>query len=72
MSIVKDGEEGFIIEPSNVDALYEKMKYFILNPETCAEMGIRAANIVKKLTWQNFETKVIDSINKIEECCNFL
>lgn len=71
LDIVKDGEEGFIIEPSNVDALYKKMKYFILNPETCVEMGIRAANIVKKLTWQNFETKVIDSINKIEECCNF-
>ena len=66
LDVITEGEEGFVIPPSNVDAIYEKMKFFILNPEKCPEMGRKAAINSKKLTWQNFEDKIISAITKIE------
>ena len=64
--IVKNGIEGFTIEPSNVEEIVEKMKYFIQNPSECIRMGNNAAQTAKLLTWDNFETKVIEAVTKTE------
>lgn len=67
LDVITDGEEGFIIPPSNVNALYEKMKFFILNPYKCPEMGRKAAAGSNKLTWQNFENKIIEAVESVEK-----
>ena len=64
--IVREGIDGFTINPSSVDELYEKMKYFITNPEQCSIMGKNAAATAKTITWDNFENKVISAIETIE------
>ncbi|MBQ9671832.1 MAG: glycosyltransferase family 4 protein [Prevotella sp.] len=65
--VITEGEEGFIIEPSDVEALYEKMKFFILHPERCPVMGKKAARRAKLITWQNFENKIIEAVETIEK-----
>ena len=65
--VINNGDEGFIIEPSNVVALYEKMKWFILHPEKCPEMGRRSNKRSKELTWDNFENKIIEAVDIIEQ-----
>lgn len=60
--IVKEGEDGFTIAPSSVDALVEKMRYFLDNPAECVRMGRNANQTSKGITWDNFEKKVMKGI----------
>lgn len=60
--IVREGVDGYIIAPSNVEALVEKMRYFLDNPSECVRMGYNANQMSKKLTWTNFEEKVMHGI----------
>lgn len=39
---VKEGINGFLIEPQNLDALVKSMEYFITNPKKIKEMGINS------------------------------
>lgn len=54
---VKEGENGFLIEPRNLDALVKPMEYFITNPEKIKEMGINS----RKYAEERFD---VDIINK--------
>ena len=65
--IVRDGIDGFTINPSSVEELYDKMKFFILNPIQCHIMGNNAADMAKKITWKNFERKIIEATETIEK-----
>lgn len=65
--IVSNGIEGFTINPSSVEEIIEKMKYFIQNPSECERMGNNASRKAQLLTWENFENKVIEGVKKIEE-----
>jgi len=67
--IIEEGEQGFVIEPANLEVLISKMEYFILHPEKYKEMGYKASLKVKSLTWDDFRKGVVDvvshsSINK--------
>lgn len=66
LDVITDNAEGFIIQPSDVDALYDKMKWFILHPDKCPEMGMRAHIKSKLLTWDNFEAQIIQATKIIE------
>jgi glycosyltransferase involved in cell wall biosynthesis len=45
---VKEGINGFLIEPQNLDALVKSMEYFITNPEKIKEMGINSRTYAKE------------------------
>jgi glycosyltransferase involved in cell wall biosynthesis len=64
--IISNYKEGFTIEPSSVDEIYRYMKYFILNPNKCVEMGKMAYSKSKTITWDNFECQIMNAINSIE------
>ena len=64
--MVREGIDGYTINPACVDELYEKMKYFIENPDQCPAMGKKAATMAKSITWENFEDKVIQATDIIE------
>lgn len=65
--IIEDGKEGFVIEPSNVEAIKEKMRYFINNPKECTRMGSNASEKAKTITWDNFEGIVCEATEIAEE-----
>lgn len=63
---VKEGVNGFLIEPQNLDALVEPMEYFITKPEKIKEMGINS----RKYAEERFDVDLInkdliDLINKV-------
>jgi glycosyltransferase involved in cell wall biosynthesis len=53
---VKDGYNGFLIEPKSVNALVEKLTSFIENPELAKTMGINA----RKYAEENFSHEHIN------------
>ena len=53
---VKDGYSGFIVPIKDVNAIAEKMIYFLENPEKIYEMGENA----RKYAEENFDNRVIN------------
>jgi glycosyltransferase involved in cell wall biosynthesis len=62
---VKDGVNGFLIEPQNLDALINAMEFFITNPDKIKEMGINS----RKYAEERFDVNLInnDLIKLIKE-----
>lgn len=58
---VIDGENGFLIPPMNIEALAEKLEWFVLNQGKIEQMGEKSYQICK----QKFEISVIN--NRMEE-----
>ena len=54
---VKEGVNGFLIEPQNLDALVKPMEYFITNPDKIKEMGINS----RKYAEQRFDVNIINN-----------
>jgi len=46
--VVRDGENGFLIEPKNVSALAEKLKVVLENRELAKQMGVKGRNFVSE------------------------
>lgn len=59
-SIVRDGIDGFVIEPGDVSALRERMLWFKAHPEKIQEMGANARKRVSEFTWERYAQRVID------------
>lgn len=64
--IIDQGEEGFVIPPSDENAVADKMRYFINRPEKCTEMGRKAAERARTLTWDLFEQKIEEAVDFAE------
>ena len=62
---IEDGVNGFIIPPANVDAIYEKAKWFIENPTKLAEMSNNTCKAIKNLTWDDYNRNIANSIDKV-------
>ncbi len=65
--LVSDGETGFLIEPGDLDTLYEKLKYLIQNEDVRKKFGEKARQIVAskhnlKLITQQIE-QIYDSFD---------
>ncbi|GAB5563275.1 MAG: glycosyltransferase family 4 protein [Winogradskyella sp.] len=54
---VKEGVNGFLIEPKNLDALVNALEFFITNPEKIKEMGINSRKYAEK----RFDVKIINN-----------
>lgn len=60
---VIDGENGFLIEPKNVDSLIQKMDYLIKNPDMIDNMGWRSRERAEKyFNVTDVNKKIIDVI----------
>lgn len=54
---VKEGINGFLIEPQNLQSLVKAMEYFIIHPEKVKEMGINS----RKYAEERFDVNIINS-----------
>ena len=63
--LIIDGENGFVVPPSNVELLKEKIEWFVKNKSKISEMSDVAYNTAAKYTWETYENKIINEINKI-------
>lgn len=62
--IVHDGENGFLIEPKDVDALFAKSEYLIKNPDVAKKMGETGRIFVREnFSNAKYITNYINMIN---------
>ena len=54
---VKEGVNGKLIEPQNLEALIDAMEYFITNPDKIKEMGINS----RKYAEERFDVNIINN-----------
>jgi glycosyltransferase involved in cell wall biosynthesis len=59
-SIARDGIDGFVIEPGDINTLRDRMLWFKGHPEKVREMGANARERVSAFTWGRYANKVID------------
>jgi glycosyltransferase involved in cell wall biosynthesis len=50
--IIRDQDTGFLIPPKDVNALANALEFLLTHPETAQDMGKRAAEHAKELSWQ--------------------
>lgn len=59
--VVRDGAEGIIVPPGDVDRLAEAIQRLHQNPELVARMSIAArARVVENFTWDHFRARLLD------------
>src|SRR5206468_7264013 len=60
--VVRDGIEGFIVRPRNVEAIAARLEYLDRHPAVVERMGKAARRrIVENFTWDHFRTRLLDA-----------
>lgn len=65
--LIEDGENGFIFSLFDEDSLYNKMKYFVDNPDEAIEMGKNGRATVLNYTWDNYYCEVNKAVCSLIE-----
>lgn len=63
--MIVDGENGYLVEPGNVDEIVNKVKILLDNPTLREKMVTNAFKTVCKLNWDNSANKLEDVLKKI-------
>ena len=64
---IEEGKDGFLIEAQDVEAIKNKVRYFLQNPEEVKRMGQNAILKSKDFTWERFSAEIIKSVDKAEK-----
>ena len=64
---IEEGKDGFLIEAQDIEAIKNKVRYFLQNPEEVKRMGQNAILKSKDFTWERFSSEIIKSVDKAEE-----
>lgn len=63
--ILTDGVEGFIIPIRDPEAIQQKLEWCYHHPEELAEMGQAARRKAEQLTWNCYQQKLVDQVQKL-------
>ena len=64
-SLITDGENGFIIPIQSVDALRDKILYFVQHPDRIRDMGMKAGEAAQSCSWDKYTENVTRVIGEI-------
>jgi glycosyltransferase involved in cell wall biosynthesis len=60
--VVRNGIEGIIVKPGDVNAVATALEHLYRHPEIVAEMGAAARRrVVENFTWDHFRTRLLDA-----------
>jgi glycosyltransferase involved in cell wall biosynthesis len=60
--VIRDGIEGIIVRPGDVDGIASALEYFYRHPEIAARMGAAArTRVVENFTWDHYRTRLLDA-----------
>ena len=66
--LVKDGENGFLVQPGDVDALTKALLILAGNPERAKKMGLRSKQLIQEAgdlyTMEGYARRYIDTLYK--------
>lgn len=63
--LISNQKLGFVLPNFDVEKLYQKMLWCILNPEEVKHIGINASIQAKKYNWQSYETAIINQYQQM-------
>ena len=66
-SLVRDGEDGFIVPIREVEPLKEKIGLYYNHRELAVEMGKTAREYISAFTWDRYEKSLIDTYEELLE-----
>jgi len=60
--VVRDGVEGIIVKPGDVNAVAAALEHLYRNPDVVEQMGAAARRrVVENFTWDHFRTRLLDA-----------
>ncbi|HHC73771.1 MAG TPA: glycosyltransferase, partial [Thiothrix sp.] len=59
-SLVRDGQDGYIVPIRSRNALMEKLEYYYQHRDVCEQMGKTAQAYISQFTWDRYETTLIE------------
>jgi glycosyltransferase involved in cell wall biosynthesis len=60
--VVRDGVEGIIVKPADVNAIAAALEHLYRNPDIVEQMGAAARRrVVENFTWDHFRTRLLDA-----------
>ncbi|HEX4706585.1 MAG TPA: glycosyltransferase family 4 protein [Candidatus Udaeobacter sp.] len=60
--VVRDGVEGIIVKPGDVNAVAAALEHFYRNPDVVEQMGAAARRrVVENFTWDHFRTRLLSA-----------
>lgn len=63
--LVFDGDNGFIVDARDTETMAARLRWFIENQTRLFAMGQRSMLIVSEYSWENFESKVAETMIRI-------
>ncbi len=64
-SVVRDGEDGYLIPAGDTDALADRLRLLLADPDARARMGASARRRVKQFTWDHYGRAVVDVYRRL-------
>ena len=69
--VVRDGVEGIIVHPGDVDALAAAIEHLYRHPEIIASMGAAARQrVVENFTWDRYRTRLLGAYERAIQLCS--
>lgn len=60
--VVRDGEEGMIVPPGDVDAIAQAIRFFHERPDEVERMGANARRrVVENFTWNHYRARLLEA-----------
>ena len=69
--VVRDGVEGIIVQPGDVDAITAAIEHLYRHPEIVASMGAAARQrVVENFTWDHYRTRLLGAYERAIQLSN--
>ena len=69
--VVRDGVEGIIVQPGDVDAIAAALEHLYRHPEIVASMGAAARQrVVENFTWDHYRTRLLGAYERAIQLSN--
>jgi glycosyltransferase involved in cell wall biosynthesis len=69
--VVRDGVEGIIVQPGDVDAIAAAIEHLYRHPEIAASMGAAARQrVVENFTWDHYRTRLLSAYDRAIQLCS--
>ena len=63
--IVSEGDNGFLIDACDENALISKIKWFLNNQDKMQRMSKRAIETARLFTWERYESGIVNAVSNI-------
>ena len=69
--VVRDGVEGIIVQPGDVDAIAAAIEHLYRHPEIVASMGAAARHrVVENFTWDHYRSRLLNAYERAIQLSN--